>query len=49
MTEVEFWAHIRENASGSKYITIPAPMAEVLIRSQTARLVGKEAKVRVVM
>ena len=49
MTEVEFWAYIRQNASGSKGITIPAAMATVLEKSQNSPIVGKQVKVRVVM
>ena len=49
MTEVEFWGSIRETATGSKYVTIPASHAIVLEKSQNSPIVGEQVKVRVVM
>ena len=50
MTEVTFYPKVRENASGSKSVTIDAVNATTLERGQPdGVIVGKEAKVRVVM
>ena len=47
--EIEYWIHIRQTASGSYFVTIPAGEANKLIKSQNSPILGEEVKVRVVM
>ena len=49
MTKVEWWGAIRQTHSGSYYLTIPASVAQVLIKSQNSPIVGEDLHIEAVL